>query len=164
RAAHGDRHRHHGVAPARRARRPLRPRVPQSGRGGRALLALRRRRVDLPLPAPLPDRSALMDGQRVKSESPHAPSASGASYVVVFFVLMVLTALTTRVAFIDLGRMNAVVMLSIAAAKAVVVAVFFMHLRQTAPLTRLAAVAGLVWLALLIAFTLADVLPRGPPP
>jgi len=105
-----------------------------------------------------------MDGHHVKSDPSHAPSASVLSYVVVFLVLMVLTALTTRVAFIDLGRMNAVVMLSIAATKAVVVAVFFMHLRQTTQLTSLAAVAGLLWLALLVAFTLADVLTRGPQP
>src|SRR5262249_35983254 len=147
RAAHGDRHRHHGVAPARRARRPVRARVPQPGRGGRALLALRRRGLDIPLPAPLPDRSALMDEQHAS----HAPSASVTSYVVVFLVLMALTALTTRIAFIDLGRLNTVVMLSIAVTKAVVVAVFFMHLRQTTQLTRLAAVAGLAWLALPVA-------------
>ena len=105
-----------------------------------------------------------MEAHRVKSESSHAPSASVTSYVVVFLVLMALTALTTRVAFIDLGRLNAVAMLSIAVLKAFVVAVFFMHLRQGAQLTRLAAGAGLVWLALLIAFTLADVLTRGPQP
>ena len=105
-----------------------------------------------------------MEARRVHSDSPHAPSASVTSYVVVFLVLMGLTAVTTRVAFIDLGRLNTVVMLSIAVTKAVVVAVFFMHLRQTTQLTRLAAVAGLVWLALLIAFTLADVLTRGPQP
>jgi len=105
-----------------------------------------------------------MEARRVHSASPHAPSASVTSYVVVFLVLMGLTAVTTRVAFIDLGRLNTVVMLSIAVTKAVVVAVFFMHLRQTTQLTRLAAVAGLVWLALLIAFTLADVLTRGPQP
>lgn len=96
--------------------------------------------------------------------SSHGPSASVTSYVVVFVLLMVLTAVTTAVAFEDLGRLNTVVMLAIATTKATVVGVFFMHLRRTPAVARMAAVAGVVWLGLMIGFTLSDVLTRVPQP
>ena len=46
-----------------RLARPLQPRVPHAGRARGALLALRRHRLDLPVPAALPDRVALTEPQ-----------------------------------------------------------------------------------------------------
>ena len=83
------------------------------------------------------------------------------TYIVVFVTLLVLTGLTTLVAHFDLGRFNLVVALGIAAAKALLVALFFMHLARTAHRTQFVAGAGLLWLALLLALTLSDVLTRG---
>ncbi len=52
------------------------------------------------------------------------------SYVFVFLALLSLTALTTGVAFIDLGSMNTVIALVIAATKMLLVMLIFMHVRS----------------------------------
>lgn len=82
------------------------------------------------------------------------------TYLVVFAVLMVLTALTTAVAFVDLGILNVVIMLLIAFTKATAVVLFFMHVRYSSGLTMVVAASGFAWLALLIAFSLGDILTR----
>jgi cytochrome c oxidase subunit 4 len=79
---------------------------------------------------------------------------------VVFATLLALTGLTTLVAYVDLGHFNIVVALSIAAVKALLVALFFMHLIQTPHRTQFVAAAGIVWLMLLLTLTLSDVLTR----
>ena len=83
------------------------------------------------------------------------------TYVIVFVGLLALTGLTTLLAYLDLGRFNLIVALLIAAAKAFLVVLFFMHLVQTAHRTQFVAAAGIFWLALLIVLTLSDVLTRG---
>jgi cytochrome c oxidase subunit 4 len=83
------------------------------------------------------------------------------TYVLVFFALLVLTGLTTGVAFIDLGaEVNTIVALTIAVVKALLVILFFMHVKYSGGLTKMVIVAGFFFLALLIAFTLADELTR----
>jgi cytochrome c oxidase subunit 4 len=78
------------------------------------------------------------------------------TYLLVFFSLIGLTALTTGVAFVDLGPLNTVVALAIAFTKMLLVILFFMHLRHGASLTRVAVLAGFFWLALLIGLTSSD--------
>jgi caa(3)-type oxidase subunit IV len=51
-------------------------------------------------------------------------------YLIVFTTLVVLTGVTTAVAFVDLGALNVVVMLLIAFFKASLVILFFMHRRR----------------------------------
>lgn len=68
---------------------------------------------------------------------------------------------TVGAAFVDLGPLNNVVALAIAASKAALVGLFFMHLRWSSRLLPLAAVAGLFWLSLLIAGSLGDYFTRG---
>jgi cytochrome c oxidase subunit 4 len=82
------------------------------------------------------------------------------TYVGIFVALLFLTGLTTGVAYIDLGAANTVVALAIAVVKMLLVVLFFMHVKYSPGLTRLVIVAGVFWLALLIAFTLADELTR----
>jgi cytochrome c oxidase subunit 4 len=77
-------------------------------------------------------------------------------YVAIFLALMVLTAITVAVAFLDLGAMNTVVALVIAVTKMLLVVLFFMHVRYSSPLTRVVVIAGFFWLMLLLFFTLAD--------
>jgi cytochrome c oxidase subunit 4 len=81
-------------------------------------------------------------------------------YIVIFVALLCLTAITTAVAFVDLGSMNTVVALVIAVAKMLLVILFFMHVKYSPRLTKLAILAAFFWLALLLTFTLSDVLTR----
>ena len=83
------------------------------------------------------------------------------TYMIVLIVLLVLTATTCGVSFIDMGKMNAVVAVVFAFAKASLVALIFMHLRYTRRLMRVVAAAGLFWLGILIALTMSDYLTRG---
>jgi len=82
-------------------------------------------------------------------------------YIAVFLALLILTGLTTWVAFIDLGAMNTVVALAIAVTKMLLVILFFMHVKYSPGLTRLVILAGFFWLAILVALTLSDELTRG---
>lgn len=82
------------------------------------------------------------------------------NYIVVFLALLALTALTTGVAFINLGAMNTVVALVIAVTKMLLVVLIFMHVKYSSRLTKLTILAALFWLALLITFTLSDVFTR----
>jgi len=81
-------------------------------------------------------------------------------YLIIFVTLLVLTGVTTTVAYVNLGPLNVVVMLLIAFFKASLVILYFMHVRFTGRLTQVAAVSGFAWLAILIVLTLSDVLTR----
>ena len=81
-------------------------------------------------------------------------------YIMVFAALIGLTALTTGVAFIDLGRWNTVAALTIAVCKGSLVVLFFMHLRWGHSMTRIVMLAALVWLSILVTLTLSDVFTR----
>jgi cytochrome c oxidase subunit 4 len=77
-------------------------------------------------------------------------------YILVFAALIVFTALTTGVAFVNLGKWNTIVALAIAVAKASLVILFFMHLRWSSGLTRMVLLAAFVWFAILVTLTLSD--------
>jgi cytochrome c oxidase subunit IV len=83
------------------------------------------------------------------------------TYTGVWLILLVLTGVTTGVAYIDLGPFSVVVALSIAVVKMLLVALFFMHVRHSTRLTKLVVIGGLLWLAILLTFTLADIWTRG---
>jgi cytochrome c oxidase subunit 4 len=78
------------------------------------------------------------------------------SYVGVFLALMVFTAITVGAATVNIGFMNTPIALLIAGTKAFLVMYFFMELRHAPPLTRMAALAGIVFLAILLALTFGD--------
>lgn len=82
------------------------------------------------------------------------------TYILVFTALLVLAALTTGIAYLDLGPFNTVIALAIAVVKMSLVGLFFMHLCYSPGLTRIVVLAGFFWLALMVSFTLADVLTR----
>lgn len=84
------------------------------------------------------------------------------TYFAVFGVLMTLTALTVFAAMQDLGPLNTVVALVIACTKAVLVVLYFMHVRYSTKLTWAVIVGGFFWLLLLLLMTLSDYLTRGP--
>lgn len=82
------------------------------------------------------------------------------TYVKVFLTLLALTAITVWVAFYDFGAMNNVFAVGIACIKATIVVLFFMHVKWSTPLIKLVVGSGVVWLIVLILFTLADFLTR----
>ena len=88
----------------------------------------------------------------------HGPSRR--TYLAIFTALVVLTVITVRVAFIDLGVMNTVVMLGVAVTKATLVVLYFMHVRYSSRLIWVVVSAGLVWLIILLSLTMSDYLTR----
>jgi cytochrome c oxidase subunit 4 len=82
------------------------------------------------------------------------------TYALVFAALIVLTVVTTAVAFADLGPANVATALGIAVVKMLLVALYFMHLRHSTKLTKTVVLGGLLWLAILITLSLADFMTR----
>ena len=82
------------------------------------------------------------------------------AYFGVFAALMVFTALTVWAAFQHLGVWNTPVALTIAVAKALMVAWIFMHLRGSPKLTIFVVVASVLWLMFLILITVSDYISR----
>lgn len=78
------------------------------------------------------------------------------TYVVIFAALLVLTAVTVTAAFIDFGAFNTIIAMAIAILKAVLVLVFFMHLKGSSSLLKLFVIGAFAWLAILLIFTLND--------
>ena len=83
------------------------------------------------------------------------------TYVLVFLGLIFLTVATTAVAFVNLGPFSVVAALGIACCKALLVALFFMHVRHSTKLTKLVVLGGLLWLVILLMLTLSDFTTRG---
>ncbi len=81
-------------------------------------------------------------------------------YLIVFGLLLLLTALTIGMAYQDLGALNTPLALGIAVTKAALVVLFFMHVRYTRGLTWVFVAAGFLWLAILLVFTLTDIYTR----
>ena len=103
------------------------------------------------------------------SSPTHASAHSGLGHVVpvwllaaVFGALLVLTGLTVAVAQVDLGNMNLYLALGIAAVKASLVVLFFMHLFWDRPFNAMIFIGCLLFVSLFIGITLTDRGPAGP--
>ena len=78
-------------------------------------------------------------------------------YYGIWIALLILTATTVGVAHIDLGPWNVVVALAIASLKAVLVVLFFMHVKYTSEkMTKVVIASAIFWLFILLALSLAD--------
>jgi cytochrome c oxidase subunit IV len=82
------------------------------------------------------------------------------TYVTVWAALLVMTAVTVAVSFLNMGLWNAAVALIIASIKAILVALYFMHLRHEIKLVLGFALFPLTILTLIIVGTLSDTLTR----
>jgi cytochrome c oxidase subunit IV len=82
-------------------------------------------------------------------------------YFLVGVALLALLALTVAAASIDLGPWNTVVALTIAACKALLVILFFMHVRYSSRVIWVYALIGFFWLILFFSLTFGDYLTRG---
>lgn len=89
-----------------------------------------------------------------------AQNGSIGRYVGAGVALLALLGLTIALAMVDLGRLNLPVALAIAGIKAGLVVVFFMHIRSGSRVIKIAAMAGLFWLAFMFGLALTDFLTR----
>ncbi|HEY8551465.1 MAG TPA: cytochrome C oxidase subunit IV family protein [Vicinamibacterales bacterium] len=87
--------------------------------------------------------------------------ASKTSYVMVFLALMVGTIVTVAVTYVDLGWLNLPVALAIAITKASLVVLFFMHLKFSPKLMKVAFGSAFLFFLILVIHTLSDYLTRG---
>jgi cytochrome c oxidase subunit 4 len=76
--------------------------------------------------------------------------------VAVWIALMIGTYLTVTATYVDLGALNIWIGLAIATAKAVLVGLYFMHLRWDKPFNAFVFVASFAFLALFIGFAMMD--------
>jgi cytochrome c oxidase subunit IV len=89
--------------------------------------------------------------------SEHSKSSPLKTYFAVWAALLLGTFITYKVAFIDLGRFNAAVALTIATIKALIVALFFMHLRHAhEKLLKLVVISTVFFLFILLVLSMAD--------
>lgn len=76
--------------------------------------------------------------------------------VVIWILLMIGTWATVSVTYVDLGFLNIWVGLAIATTKAVLVALYYMHLRWDKPFNALVFIGAFFFLALFIGMALMD--------
>jgi cytochrome c oxidase subunit 4 len=102
-----------------------------------------------------------MDATVRQEEHEHQHVVPQSLYLTIFGALMVLTAATVAVAYVDLGMLNIAVALAVAIVKASLVVLFFMHVKYSSRLVQLVVLSSVVWLVILFGITLSDYLTRG---
>jgi cytochrome c oxidase subunit 4 len=95
-------------------------------------------------------------------DEPRARAGAG-RYALCWLALALLTALTFGLSTVVLGRWSLVLALSIAATKGTIVALFFMHLWDHRGVSRLVLVTAALFVVVLSALVVTDVLTRFPP-
>ena len=83
------------------------------------------------------------------------------TYYGVFASLMALLGATVAIAYIHLGKLNVVAALTIATIKAVLIMLYFMHLRYSSRLLWVFVIAGFFWMGILLTLAFSDYLTRG---
>ena len=84
----------------------------------------------------------------------HQPTVK--NYLVVYILLLAGLAATVSVAYLHLGYANVALSLLIAFTKATLVVWYFMHVKSSPELNKIAICAGLVWLCIMFGLTLID--------
>jgi cytochrome c oxidase subunit 4 len=100
-----------------------------------------------------------MTDQKEMEESQHHV-VSPVIYLIVFFALLVFTGLTVGASYIEMGIFNPIAAIAIACIKAVIVVLFFMHVKYSSKLTKLTVFCGLFTFLVLISMTLSDYMSR----
>jgi cytochrome c oxidase subunit 4 len=85
---------------------------------------------------------------------------SKSTYILVWAILLVLLVITIGVSYVHLGWLNPVAAVTIAVIKAVIIILYFMHVRYGPKLVRVVIAAGFFWLMILLALTMGDYLTR----
>jgi cytochrome c oxidase subunit IV len=89
------------------------------------------------------------------------PSMSLKTYLFTYVGLLALTLSTVLIGYVDLGWGSMFVAVLIAAAKATLIALFFMHALIEKKLVWLVIAGALVWFLILVSLTLGDYITRG---
>jgi cytochrome c oxidase subunit 4 len=84
-------------------------------------------------------------------------------YTATLVGLLILTAITVGASYVDFGPANVAIALIIASCKAILVALFFMHLKWDKPVNAIAALAGFLFLGIFLMFDLIDLSNRRDP-
>jgi cytochrome c oxidase subunit 4 len=79
----------------------------------------------------------------------------------VFVALLILLFATVGAAYLPLGPLHFPLAMLIAAAKAVLIVLFFMHALYSDRLTAVICAAAILWLGIMLALTLSDYSSRG---
>ena len=98
--------------------------------------------------------------ESIEEHESHHHIVSPMVYITILIALLIGTALTVWASFIDLGPLNPVIALAIACTKAVLVVLFFMHVKYSTKLTKLTVGAGVFTFLVLIGMTLSDYFTR----
>lgn len=102
------------------------------------------------------DNNAPSEKPSISKGPKRLPEASPKTYFYTFLALILLLAASFLVAQINLGPLNTSAGFLIAVVKAILVGLYFMHLRYSNGLIRLAAAVGIFWLGIMIVLTLSD--------
>ena len=78
------------------------------------------------------------------------------TYTSVFTGLIILLAVTITAAYVDLGKWNLAVAMTIAIVKGGLIILFFMHVQYGSKLVRVFAGAGFFWLLILLSMAMSD--------
>jgi cytochrome c oxidase subunit IV len=82
------------------------------------------------------------------------------TYILVYLALLLLLVLTLAVAYIEMAGINTILAVAIASIKALLVILYFMHVRYSTMLTRVFILSGFIWLVILVGLILTDYLTR----
>jgi cytochrome c oxidase subunit 4 len=85
-------------------------------------------------------------------------------YLIIWAILLLLLGMTVLQASFDLHPFNLIIALAIAATKAFLVILFFMHVKWSSHVTWVFAGAAFVWLGIMLVLTTSDYATRGARP
>jgi cytochrome c oxidase subunit 4 len=93
----------------------------------------------------------------MSSQHEHTHHGGPVIYTANLIALLILTAITVGASYINFGSANVVIALAIATVKAILVALFFMHLVWDKPVNAIIGVAGFLFLGIFLMFDFIDV-------
>ena len=82
------------------------------------------------------------------------------TYLIIFFSLLVGTALTIGASYLEMGPWNPVIAILIAVIKATLVVLFFMHIKYSSKLMKLTISAGVFTFLILVGMSMSDYISR----
>ena len=83
------------------------------------------------------------------------------TYLIVWVALLVLLLATVGVSYLNLGPWGIAIAFVIATVKALLILLYFMHVRYSSRLTLIFASAAFLWLAIMIGLIVSDYMSRG---